>query len=212
MARPSDNADARRDAAIAKAAAEAVTAPKPFDPTALLSAGSGMAAAEKARQSVLAQGGSASGAAASARYTGQAYDYYAKEKAIADAAAAAEAAAAAAAKAAADEAARKAAEEASRRAAVLGGPTIAPTVSPTGNISTAGVSVPTVAKPIITAENVEIGSKYSVLNSIRFVLGIRCECNGVTIHITFRCSCHRRCCGYFRAILITHNPIVIVGI
>lgn len=156
MARPSDSADARRDAAIAKAAAEAVTAPKPFDPTALLSAGSGMAAAEKARQSVLAQGGSASGAAASARYTGQAYDYYAKEKAIADAAAAAEAAAAAAAKAAADEAARKAAEEASRRAAVLGGPTIAPTVSPTGNISTAGVSVPTVAKPIITAENVEM--------------------------------------------------------
>ena len=159
MARPSDNADARRDAAIAKAAAEAVTAPKPFDPTALLSAGSGMAAAEKARQSVLAQGGNAAGAASSARYTGQAYDYYAKEKAIADAAAAAEAAAAAAAaaaKAAADEAARKAAEDAARRAAVLGGPTITPTVSPTGNISTAGVSVPTVAKPTITAENVEM--------------------------------------------------------
>jgi hypothetical protein len=159
MARPSDNADARRDAAIAKAAAEAVTAPKPFDPTSLLSAGSGAAAAEAARQSVLAQGGNAAGAAASARYTGQAYDYYANQKAIADAAAAAEAAAAAAAaaaKAAADEAARKAAEDAARRAAVLGGPTITPTVSPTGNISTAGVSVPTVAKPTITAENVEM--------------------------------------------------------
>lgn len=155
MARPSDNADARRDAAIAKAAAEAVTAPKPFDPTSLLSAGSGAAAAEAARQSVLAQGGNAAGAAASARYTGQAYDYYANQKAIADAAAAAEAAAAAA-KAAADEAARKAAEDAARRAAVLGGPTITPTVSPTGNISTAGVSVPTVAKPTITAENVEM--------------------------------------------------------
>ena len=152
MARPSDSAEARREAAIAKAAAEAVTAPKPFDPTSLLSAGSGMAAAEAARQSVLAQGGSAAGAASSARYTGQAYDYYANQKAIADAAAAAEAAA----KAAADEAARKAAEDAARRAAVLGGPTITPTVSPTGNISTAGVSVPTVAKPTITAENVEM--------------------------------------------------------
>jgi hypothetical protein len=96
MAVPSDSAEARREAAIAKAAAEAITAPKPFDPTALLSAGSGMAAAEAARQSVLAQGGSAAGAASSARYTGQAYDYYANQKAVADAAAAAEAAAAAA--------------------------------------------------------------------------------------------------------------------
>lgn len=156
MARPSDSAEARREAAIAKAAAEAITAPKPFDPTALLSAGSGMAAAEAARQSVLAQGGSAAGAASSARYTGQAYDYYANQKAIADAAAAAEAAA----KAAAEEAARKAAEDAAKRAALLGGPTITPTVSSTGNISTAGAGTPTVATPAapttITAANVEI--------------------------------------------------------
>jgi hypothetical protein len=153
MARPSDNAEARREAAIAKAAAEAITAPKPFDPTALLSAGSGMAAAEAARQSVLAQGGSAAGAASSARYTGQAYNYYANQKAIADAAAAAEAAA----KAAAEEAARKAAEDAARRAALLGGPTITPTPSPTGNISTAGAAVPTVTAPTtITAANVDI--------------------------------------------------------
>lgn len=94
--------------------------------------------------------------AASARLQAQADAYFAQQKAIADAAAAAEAAAAAAAKAAADEAARKAAEEAARRAALLGGPTITPTVSPTGNISTAGVSVPTVPTPTITAENVDI--------------------------------------------------------
>jgi len=83
--------------------AEAVTASKPYDPTPLLSAGSGAAAAEAARQSVLAQGGTQSAAASSARYTGLAYNYYAKQKADADAAAAAQAAAAAAAaKAAAD--------------------------------------------------------------------------------------------------------------
>jgi hypothetical protein len=112
MAVPSDSAEARREAAIAKAAAEAITAPKPFDPTALLSAGSGMAAAEAARQSVLAQGGNAAGAASSARYTGQAYDYYAAQKAAADAAAAAEAAAAAARAKAAQDALAKAQSDA----------------------------------------------------------------------------------------------------
>jgi len=75
------------------AAAQAVTAPKPYDPTALLSAGSGAAAAEAALQSVLAQGGTQANAASSARYTGLAYDYYANQKAEADATAAAEAAA-----------------------------------------------------------------------------------------------------------------------
>jgi hypothetical protein len=84
----------------APSAAAAVTAPKPFDPTSLLSAGSGAAAAEASRQKMLSQGASQADAASSARYTGQAYDYYANQKAIADAAAAA--AAAAAAKAAAD--------------------------------------------------------------------------------------------------------------
>ena len=77
MARlPSEDAESRRQAAIDRAAAQAVTAPKPFDPTSLLSAGSGAAAAEAARKSVLAQGGTAAEAASSARYTGQAYDYY----------------------------------------------------------------------------------------------------------------------------------------
>lgn len=136
MAKKVNPEDARRQA-IEKA--ESVTAPKPFDPTSLLSAGSGSAAAEAARQSILAQGGTKANAAASARYTGQAYDYYASQKAITDAAAAAEAAE--------KERLRKAAEDAEtarRRAAILGGPAIAPTVSPTGNISTAGQSVPTV--------------------------------------------------------------------
>lgn len=151
--------DARNDARIAaaQAAAAAVTAPKPFDPGPLLSAGSGAAAAEASRQKMLAQGASQANAAASARYTGQAYDYYAGQKAIADAAAAAEAAAAAAAKAAAEAAARKAAEDAAARAALLGGPTIAPTVSSTGNISTAGAGTPTVTTPTtITEANVDI--------------------------------------------------------
>jgi len=95
------------------AAAQAVTASKPYDPTAILSAGSGAAAAEAARQSVLAQGGTQSAAASSARYTGLAYNYYAKQKADADAAAAAQAAAAAAAaKAAADALAKAQAEAA----------------------------------------------------------------------------------------------------
>lgn len=96
------------------------------------------------------------GKVASERLQAQADAEIARQKAIADAAAAAEAAAAAAAKAAADEAARKAAEEAARRAAILGGPTITPTVSPTGNISTAGVSVPTAPTPTVTAANVDI--------------------------------------------------------
>jgi hypothetical protein len=70
--------------------AEAITAPTTFDPTALLSAGSAAAAAEAARKKVLAQGGSKAEAASSARYTGQAFDFY---KTQADAAAAADAAA-----------------------------------------------------------------------------------------------------------------------
>ena len=95
------------------AAAQAVTASKPYDPTSLLSAGSGAAAAEAARQSVLSQGGTQSAAASSARYTGLAYNYYAQQKADADAAAAAQAAAAAAAaKAAADALAKAQAEAA----------------------------------------------------------------------------------------------------
>ena len=108
MARPSDSAEDRREAAIAKAAAEAVTAPKLYDPTLLLSAGSGAAAAEATRQSVLSQGGTQSAAASSARYAGLAYNYYAQQKADADAAAAAQAAAAAAAAKAAQDALAKA--------------------------------------------------------------------------------------------------------
>ena len=156
------SADARNDARIAaaQAAAAAVTAPKPFDPGPLLSAGSGAAAAEASRQKMLAQGASQADAASSARYTGQAYDYYAGQKAIADAAAAAEAAAAAAAKAAAEAAARAAAEEAARRQQLLAGPTITPTMSSTGNISTAGAGTPTVTPTTtpttITAANVDI--------------------------------------------------------
>ena len=91
--------DALNDARIL-AAAQAVTAPKPYDPTSLLSAGSGAAAAEASRQKMLAQGASQADAASSARYTGLAYNYFAEQKAQADAAAAAQAAAAA--KAAAD--------------------------------------------------------------------------------------------------------------
>ena len=145
-----------RQKALDLAAAQAVTAPKPFDPTSLLSAGSGAAAAQKAYDSVIAQGINKAGAASSARYTGQAYDYYANQKAIADAAAAAEAAA----KAAAEEAARQAALDAQKRTTLLSGPTIPSTASSTGNISTAGAGTPTVTTPAapttITAANVDI--------------------------------------------------------
>lgn len=145
-----------RQKALDLAAAQAVTAPKPFDPTSLLSAGSGAAAAQKAYDSVIAQGINKAGAASSARYTGQAYDYYANQKAIADAAAAAEAAA----KAAAEEAARQAALDAQKQTALLSGPTIPSTASSTGNISTAGAGTPTVTTPAapttITAANVDI--------------------------------------------------------
>lgn len=95
------------------------------------------------------------GGVASQRLQAQADAYFAQQKSIADAAAAAAAAAEAAAKAAADAAARKAAEEAAARNALLSGPTITPTVSPTGNISTAGVAVPTVPTTI-TADNVDL--------------------------------------------------------
>jgi len=145
-----------RQKALDLAAAQAVTAPKPFDPTSLLSAGSGAAAAQKAYDSVIAQGINKAGAASSARYTGQAYDYYANQKAIADAAAAAEAAA----KAAAEEAARQAALDAQKQTALLSGPTIPSTASSTGNISTVGAGTPTVTTPAapttITAANVDI--------------------------------------------------------
>jgi hypothetical protein len=72
--------DALNDARIL-AAAQAVTAPKPYDPTSLLSAGSGAAAAEASRQKMLAQVASQADAASSARYTGLAYNYFAEQKA-----------------------------------------------------------------------------------------------------------------------------------
>ena len=101
--------EATRQAAIDLAAAQAVTAPQPFDAAKFLaSAPNAQAAAEAARLSVLSQGGTPAGAASSARYTGQAYAYYAQLQAEADAAAAA-----AKAKADADAAARaKAAQDA----------------------------------------------------------------------------------------------------
>ena len=101
-----------RQKAIDLAAAQAVTAPKPFDPTSLLSAGSGSAAAQATLNKLLAEGATPANAAASARLTGQAYDYYAAQKAAADAAAAAEAAAAAARAKAAQDALAKAQSDA----------------------------------------------------------------------------------------------------
>ena len=137
MARlPSEDAESRRQAAIDKAAAEAVTAPKPFDPTSLLSAGSGAAAAQKAYDSVIAQGGTPAGAASSARYTGQAYDYYAKLKA-------------------AEEVVVKKPEEI---VPITGGPIEQPnipqTTSSTGNISTAGEETPTYEAPVLSAAEI----------------------------------------------------------
>lgn len=83
-------------------------------------------------------------------------DLAARKKAIEDAQKAAEdAAEAARLQAIKDAEAKKIAEENARKA-VLAGPTITPTVSPTGNISTAGVSVPTVPTPTVTAANVDI--------------------------------------------------------
>lgn len=142
MARPkSEDAESRRQAAIDKAAAQAVTAPKPFDPTSLLSAGSGMAAAQKAYDSVIAQGGTPAGAASSARYTGQAYDYYAKLKA-------------------AEEVVVKKPEEIVPDGNVGGGPinieqpVIPQTVSSTGNISTATAAAPTYTPPVLSAAEI----------------------------------------------------------
>jgi hypothetical protein len=104
-----------------------------------------------------AQGATPGGAGSSARYTAQAVAYYQQQQAIVDAQKAAEDAAEAARQKAAEEAARRAAEEAARRNALLAGPTIAPTVSSTGNISTAGAGVPTVTTPTtITAANVDV--------------------------------------------------------
>lgn len=134
--RQSEDAESRRQAAIDKAAAEAITAPKPFDPTQLLSAGSGAAAAEAARQRVLAQGGSQADAAASARYTGQAYDYYAAQKK--------------------DEVVKKEPEVITQQ---FGGgpieqPNIPQTVSPSGNISTAREEAPTYTPPVLSAAEI----------------------------------------------------------
>ena len=159
MARPpSEDAESRRQAAIDRAAAQAVTAPKPFDPTSLLSAGSGMAAAQKAYDSVIAQGGTPAGAASSARYTGQAYDYYAKLKA-------------------AEEVVVKKPEEIVLDGNVGGGPTnieqpvIPQTVSSTGNISTAGEEAPTYTPPVLSAALIplhNISAMNSTLLTIRF--------------------------------------------
>jgi hypothetical protein len=91
-------------------------------------------------------------------FSGKPSDY---QKSIADSAAAAEAAAKAAAEEAARQEALRKAKEDALKAALLGGPTIAPTVSSTGNISTAGAGTPTVTTPAttsttITTENVDI--------------------------------------------------------
>jgi len=132
------------------AAAQAVTAPKPFDAAAFLaSAPSGAAAAQAVIDKMTAAGSTPAEAASSARYTGQAYDYYAAQKAAADAAAArakAEAEAAAKAKALADAEAAKLA--AGRNAA--DNPT--PTITSTGNISTAGAGAPTTTPTQTAAE------------------------------------------------------------
>jgi hypothetical protein len=140
MARPpSEDAESRRQAAIDLAAAQAITAPKPFDPTSLLSAGSGAAAAQKAYDSVIAQGGTPAGAASSARYTGQAYDYFAAQKAAEETAAA-------------------------KKPEVIVPPTGAPlnieqpnipqTVSSTGNISMATAAAPTYTPPVLSAAEI----------------------------------------------------------
>ena len=133
MARPkSEDAESRRQAAINKAAAEAVTAPKPFDPTSLLSAESASAAAEAARQAILSQGGTQANAAASARYTGQAYDYYKsleKEKPPKE-------------------------DESPVDDGPIEEPVIEPTVSTSGNISEFGTSAPTYTAPTQTAAEV----------------------------------------------------------
>lgn len=132
----SEDAESRRQAAIDKAAAEAITAPTTFDPTQLLSAGSASAAGEIARQKVLAEGGTQASAAASARYTAQAYDYYA---------------------------AQKKPEVVTKKDDTIvpqpsGGPIEQPnipeTVSPSGNISTAGEEAPTYTPPVLSAAEI----------------------------------------------------------
>ena len=137
MARPVDP-EAGRQAAIDLAAAQAVTAPKPFDPTSLLSAGSGAAAAQKAYDAVIAQGGTPAGAASSARYTGQAYDYFAAQKATEQAAAA------------------KKPEEIpiTGGAPIIEQPNIPQTVSSTGNISMATAAAPTYTPPVLSAAEI----------------------------------------------------------
>ena len=140
MARPpSEDAESRRQAAIDKAAAEAITAPKPFDPTSLLSAGSGAAAAQKAYDSVIAQGGTPAGAASSARYAGQAYDYYAAQKAAEE---------------------KVVVKKPEEIVPITGGspiieqPVIPQTVSSTGNISMATAAAPTYTPPVLSAAEI----------------------------------------------------------
>ena len=126
MARPED-AESRRQAAIDKlAAAQAVTAPQPFDAAAFLAKSpNAAAAAESARQSVLAQGGTNADAAASARSTGQAYAYFKSiEKPI-----------------------EKPIEKKDNR---LEEPVIDPTESDSGNISEYGTGAPTYTAPTQT--------------------------------------------------------------
>ena len=130
------DAEYTRQAAIDLAAAREVTAPKPFDAAAFLAKSpNAAAAAESARQSVLAQGGSASGAAASGRLTGQAYAYYKSlEK-------------------------EKPPEPINKDELPAGGgpieqPVIDPTVSTSGNISEFGTGAPTYTAPTQTPAEV----------------------------------------------------------
>ena len=126
MARPED-AESRRQAAIDKlAAAQAVTAPQPFDAAAFLAKSpNAAAAAESARQSVLAQGGTNADAAASGRSTGQAYAYFKSiEKPI-----------------------EKPIEKKDNR---LEEPVIDPTESESGDISEYGTGAPTYTAPTQT--------------------------------------------------------------
>lgn len=131
--------DAQYDAKIAAAqAAAAVAAAAPKDSNYFTNLGqqlvgspsySGMTAAQIAAERTR-------------EFSGKPSDY---PKTIADAAAAAEAAAKAAAEEAARQEALRKAKEDAAKAALLGGPTIAPTMSSTGNISMAGAGTPTVA-------------------------------------------------------------------
>lgn len=149
------SADARNDARIAAAqAAAAAAAAAPKDSSYFTNLGqqlvgspsySGMTAAQIAAERTR-------------EFSGKPSDY---QKTIADAAAAAEAAAKAAAEEAARQEALRKAKDDAAKAALLGGPTIAATVSSTGNISTAGAGTPTVTTPgttptTITTENVDI--------------------------------------------------------